>query len=155
MVTSLFVVVGEVYYVVVVSRCFAVVGITTISCSEVSAEGTVGGCGSDGTTICHVTELRTAAEQIDMTVADDGVDVAMHRLGKVDATSVETLDVGIVNNPCDITFVVRSADAFHTGTCHFSETSTVDIAFGIVIINGCLRLIKTSQVELGEITSCH
>ena len=106
------------------------------------------GDGGDGASALHVTELWPAAELVDIAVAYDGMNVAEDGLGEVDATAVELVDIGMVDNPSDITFALSSANALHAGTCHDAEATTVDVTFGIVIIGCCLRLVEASEVEL-------
>ena len=89
-----------------------------------------------------------------MAVTDDGVDVSMHGFGVVDAAAVEVLDVSMVDDPGDVAFPVRSADTFHDGSRHFAEPTAADIALGIVIVDGSLRLIETCQVEVVKVTAC-
>ena len=83
-----------------------------------------------------------------MAIADDGMNVTVHRFGCIDTSAIEFPDIGIVDNPSDIAFSFRNANTFHARASDLSKTSSIDVAFGIIIVNGGLRLIESCQVKL-------
>ena len=122
--------------IVLVGGSVSVVGIAAITSAEIGAELAVSGVGDDGFSFVHVAEFRSTAKDAHAAIADGGTDVALCSVGKVKPTAVELIDVGIIDLPGDVAVGVVGgmANSFTSCSRHHSETSTVDVALGIVIV---------------------
>ena len=156
--STFFVIMGEIYYIVVVPRRLAVVRVTTVTGTKVCAEGAARGSSGDGLVGAHVTELGTAAEDVHVAVDDGGGEVACHRFGGIEAAGIELLDVGVMDEPSDVACIVSAiglANTLHSSTAYGAEATAVDVALGVVcvIVQTDIGYIKSREVELIEIAT--
>ena len=106
--------------------------------------------GGNGLALLHIAELGTTAEGAYIAVEDVSGDIALNRFGCIDTTAVECIDIGIVYLPTYIT-----ANGFLTGTSHFLEIATADIALGIVVTNSRILVVGAGEVQMGNFTASH
>ena len=91
-----------------------------------------------------------------MAVCNRSSDVTGHRLGRIEATTIEFFNISILNMPRDITGVIITicfTDTLLRSTCQDAKSSTVDIALSIVFIAGNVTTIETRKVKLVVITT--
>ena len=142
--------IASVVNVIIIYISHAVISRSTIASSEELTEVTVCRIVGNSFLVTHIAKLRTSIELIHVTIADGCADAAGNWLCGIDSATKETCNVGSIDEPCDI-----AIHLLHTGTCHLTESPTVNVTFCILRILIRCRLINSGEVEVGIVTACN
>ena len=98
----------------------------------------------------HIAKLRSTTESTYMTVEYICCNRSLNWLGIVDTTTIEVIDIGIINLPPHIT-----VNLLQSCTCTFLKMTATDVTFGIIILGGSIRIIGTGEMEILVFTTRH